>query len=154
MKKLFAKDQDKASAAMLDDAVEKARNHILAQEWLAVAFLSGINGADEFQDDPEKMLAVELPFVWGWHHAYTKAAGEWPTTPSMRATIQMIDYLMKHYLFDFQRARVEASALDSMWNEADPLFEAISARGGESYAKPDEPILGWVISKMVSSHET
>ena len=48
---------------------------------------------------------------------------------------------MKHHSFDFQRARAEASALDSMWNEADPLFEAISRRGEESYTKPDEPIV-------------
>jgi cytochrome c556 len=148
-RKLFGKGQDKASAKMLDDAVEKARNHILAQQLRAVSFLSGINGAGEFQDDPEKMLAVELPFMWGWHHAYAKAAGEWPTTPDMRASIQMTDYLMKHHSFDFQRARAEASALDSMWNEADPLFEAISQRGEESYAKPDEPILGQVISKVI-----
>ena len=141
-KKLFGKGQDKASAKMVDDAVAKARNHILAQQLRAVSFLSGIDGAGEFQDNPEKMLAVELPFMWGWHHAYAKAAGEWPTTPSMRASIQMTDYLMKHHSFDFQRARAEASALDLMWNEADPLFEAISKRGEESYAKPNEPILG------------
>ena len=95
------------------------------------------------------MLAVELPFIWGWHYAYAKAAGEWPTTPSQRASIQMIDFLMKHHSFDYQRARAEVSVLDSMWNEADPLFEAISRRGEESHAKPDEPILAQVISKLL-----
>jgi hypothetical protein len=148
-KTLFGKGQDKASAQMLEDAVANAREHILAQKLRAVFFLSGVAGADAFQDDPEKMLAVELPFMWGWHHAYAKAAGEWPTSPSMRASIQLTDYLMKHHSFDFQRARAEAAALDAMWNQADTLFEAISQRGEESYDNPDEPILAQVISKVI-----
>jgi len=148
-KKLFGKGRDKASAKMLDDAVKKARKHIIMQRLHAMNFLYGTNGADEFQGDPEKMLAVELPFMWGWHYAYAKAAAEFPTTADMRASAQMILYLTEHHSFNFKRARAEASALDSMWNQADPLFEAISQTGEESYAKPDEPLLGYIISKVI-----
>ncbi len=66
----------------------------------------------------------------------------------------MIEYLMKHHGFDFQRARAEASALDAMWNEADPLFDAIRQRGEESYANPEAPLLGEVILSLITDRDT
>lgn len=130
--KLFRKKESARASAMMSDASEKARNHYLKQQIRAIAVLSGIEGADAFQDDPNAMLAVELPFVWGWHFAYAEQAGDWPTSPSMRASIHMVRYMMDHHEFDLQRARAEMTSLHEMWDEADPLFEAIQQRGVKS----------------------
>jgi hypothetical protein len=147
--KLFGKKEDPRIDAMMDDASQKARHHYLAQQIMAISELSGIEGADDFQDDPNSMLAIELPFMWGWHFAYAEQAGEWSTSPSMRASVHMIRYMMDHHEFDLQRARAEAASLDLGWNEADPLLEAVQERGIESYANPEEPALGQIIAQFI-----
>lgn len=137
---------------MLSAAVIQGRRQFLVQQLLAISVVSDTPGVDEFQDNPEKMLAVELPFMWGWNYAYAKAAGKWPTSPSMRTSAQMIKYLMDHHEFDFEEARREASTLDKLWNEADPLFEAISKHGEESFSNPNSPYLGHIISVLLEQN--
>ncbi len=96
------------------------------------------------------MLAIELPFMWGWYLGFAEDQGEWPTTPDQRATVHMIQYCMDHHGMNFEHARAEGSSLDQMWNEADPLFEAFRKKGQEAYRNPQEPLLAQVIAHIAN----
>ena len=150
--KIFNK-KNPALDRMLEDASYRGRRHYLEQGIRATLALSGVNGADDFLDDTELMLGVEGPFMWGWHLAYAEEAGEWPTTPDMRASVHMIRYLMDHHGFDFKTAKADVQSLDRSWNAAEPLFEAIQNCGRESFSQPEEPFLAHVVSPIIGNKE-
>ncbi|ROU02765.1 hypothetical protein EAT49_10640 [Histidinibacterium lentulum] len=133
---------------MLREASAFGRKSFLTQQLLATGHLVGVEGAAEIQDNPDDMLAIELSFMWGWSFAYAEGRGGWPTTPDQRATLQMIQYCMDHHSMDLEQARAEGSALDRMWNEVDPLFDALQKRGQESFHDPDQPILAYAIERI------
>lgn len=132
------------------EASTRGRQSFLEQQLRGVAALSDIAGADEIQDNPNDMLAIELPFMWGWYLAFAKDQGEWPTTPDQRATLHVIQYCMDHHGMQFDQARAEGASLDQMWNEADPLFEAFQEKGQEAYRFPDELSLAQVIAHLAN----
>lgn len=148
--KLFSKRRDPRTEAMMQEASTLGRQSFLQQQARAISALSNVSGADEIQDNPNEMLAIELPFMWGWYLAFAEDQGEWPTTPDQRATAHMIRYCMDHYGMDFDQARAEGSSLDQMWNEADPLFEAFRKKGQEAYLDPQEPLLAQVIAHVAN----
>lgn len=153
LRNLFNKGviSDVEAEAMLEETAITGREHFLIQQIKAIPVLSGKEGADEFQENSSKMLAVEIPFMWGWSHAYAKTSTKLTTPPSMRASVHMIKYLMMHHEFGFKQARAEASEMDKMWNAADPLFDAISQRGEQSFSEPNLPWLGHVIAALLKS---
>lgn len=134
----------------MHEASMRGRQSFLEQQLLAIAALSNVGGADEIQDNPEDMLAIELAFMWGWYLGFAEDQGEWPTTTDQRASVHVIQYCMDHHSMDFHQARAEEASLDQMWNEADPLFEAIRKKGQEAYRNPEEPSLAKVVAHLAN----
>lgn len=130
------------------DASALGRSAFLEQQMLAIAPLSTVKGAKEILDSPQDMLAIELPFMWGWFEAFAEDQGEWPTTPDQRATVHIMQYCMDHLEMDFDQARAEGVSLDQMWNEADPLFETLRKRGRDAYKEPRCAVLAQVIAHV------
>jgi len=115
---------------------------------LTIVPLSTVKGAGEILDNQQDMMAIELPFMWGWFEAFAEDRGEWPTTPNQRATLHTKQYCLDHHEMDFDQARAEGVSLDQMWNEADPLFEALRKRGRDTYKEPHRAILAEVIAQI------
>ncbi len=133
----------------MKEALDCGSSHFEKQLQAAVkdAVVNEIHG-ERMSDLVQRDRILEYAFMWGWYHEYAKAAGEWPATPSMRATLHMIEHLMKRSGFSFKDARAEASALDAMWNEADPLCDAVIKCGAKSFHQPDHAWYSYVLRKF------
>ncbi|WP_417204955.1 hypothetical protein [Antarctobacter sp.] len=133
---------------MIQEASTLGRRAFLVQEMLAITSLSTVKGAKEILDNPHHMLAIELPFMWGWFEAFAEIQGEWPTSPDQRATVHIIRYCIDHHEMDFNQACAEGNYLDQMWNEEDPLFEAFRQRGRKAFKEPRREILAQAIMQI------
>jgi hypothetical protein len=150
MKWLWRSNKTAPSRAtkMVEEASQLGRSRFLEQQLRAVTGLSRVEGAGDIHHNPEHMLAIELPFMWGWFHAYAELQGDWPTTPDQRATLHIIQYCIDHHGMGFDQARAEGASLDQMWNEAHPLFEALRKSGREAYHQPEKSTFANVITQI------
>lgn len=147
------KEANPAAEAMLAETSEKGIEHFDMQLMRAATdarLVDAEPGEISGILENDKLLGIELPFMWGWNHAFADQAGDWPTTSSQRATLQMMRYMMDRHRFDFPRARAEAKVLDDLWNEKDPLFDAIQQQGFESFYRPNDPLLADVIIRITN----
>ncbi|MEM8792982.1 MAG: hypothetical protein AAGE80_15285 [Pseudomonadota bacterium] len=133
------------------EASTLGRRAFLQQQLIATAPLSGDHGAEEILDNPQDMLTIELAFLWGWFVAFAEDQGEWPTSPEQRATLHIIQYCMDHHGMNLDQARAEGADVDRMWNQAEPLFDAIERRGREAYQEPSRAVLAQVIASIADS---
>ncbi len=57
-----------------------------------------------------------------------------PTSAFDRISLHLMDWLTQYRGYSLEAARTEIFALDKLYNEADPLFDAISNSGKKAYS--------------------
>lgn len=79
-------------------------------------------------------LSMEMQFLWGYFFMHVQEF-DLPTNGYDRIKLHLIDWLINERGYSFEGARDNANDIESLYNEADPVFESISALGKEAFAK-------------------
>ncbi|MDP3262451.1 MAG: hypothetical protein U1E06_07880 [Tabrizicola sp.] len=82
------------------------------------------------------LLSFELQFLWGVFHEFVQTK-PLPTNGYDRILLHTIDWLVNERGYGFEEARHRVLATQSLFNEADPLFDLIAQSGKAFYHQRD-----------------
>lgn len=134
----------------MDAAFEAGSGHFQSQLQAAI---KGCVLDNEYGDRLVELLGedgtlFQQAFLWGWYYEFAKQSGDWPTSPSARASFHLANHLVRGNGYNFKEAREVSASIDQMWNAADPLAEAIFSYGERSFHEPDHTWLLHVLREI------
>lgn len=79
------------------------------------------------------IFSIELQFLWGVFHEVVANGPNFPTNGYDRILLHIISFLTRERRMTLEEARDHALGVQSLFNEADSLFDAVEQRGRLAY---------------------